>query len=70
MPPVDTGYHGFALSVPGGPADPPDIQRVGRGPVTVKYRKRAVAPHNLQRQHVRVKRQRAVKVTTLLIGTE
>jgi len=38
--------------------------------VTVKYRQRAVAPYNLQRQHVTVERQRAVKVTNLLVGTE
>jgi len=36
----------------------------------VQYRERAVVPRNLQRQHVTVKRQRAVKVTNLQIDTE
>ena len=56
--------------MPGGLIDLPDHQRVGRDPVAVQHRQRAVVPRNLQRQHVTVKRQRAVKVTNLQIDTE
>src|SRR5689334_15478849 len=68
--PEDARYPGFARFMPGGVADLPDHQRVGRDPVAVQHRQRAVVPHNLQRQHVTVKRQRAVKVTNLQIDTE
>jgi hypothetical protein len=68
--PEDARYPGFAHIVPGGLADLPDHQRVGGGPVAVQYRQRAVVLHNLQRQHVTVERQRAVKVTSLQMDTE
>jgi hypothetical protein len=56
--------------MPGGRADLPDHQRIGGDPVAVQHRQRAVVPHNPQRQHVTVKRQRAVKVTNLEIDTK
>src|SRR5215471_8024948 len=68
--PEDARYPGFARLGLGGLADLPDHQRVGGGPVGVQYRQRPVVPHNLQRQHVTVERQRAVKITNLEIDTE
>ena len=63
--PEDARHPGFAHIVPGGLADLPDHQRIGGGPMGVQHRQRAIVPHNLQRQHVTVERQRALKVTNL-----
>jgi hypothetical protein len=61
--PEDARYPGFAHIMPGGlPISRITSELAGaRWPCST--RQRAVVPHDLQRQHVTVERQRAVKVT-------